>query len=209
MFRPLISANVRSTARRSAPWKSRLTGWPVYLDVTVGSAGACAVAVCAAAGTAARGLVAGPSGATRTGASCTAPADATAAAAGVDRTARAMPRVRRRLVEHDSQVVRRRARTRCGTATARDMSIVTCVTQRRPRVRRDAHALDGSLLDGRRGLHRRRHVRQVDDQAMRSLGLLLDVARDEAAGAEQRDGGGVAAPGHAHVANGGGRARPC
>ena len=29
MFRPLISAKVRSTARRSAPWKSRLTGWPV------------------------------------------------------------------------------------------------------------------------------------------------------------------------------------
>ena len=29
MFRPLISANVRSTARRSAPWKSRLTGCPV------------------------------------------------------------------------------------------------------------------------------------------------------------------------------------
>src|SRR6266852_1183641 len=31
MFSPLISANVRSTARRSAPWKSRLTGLPVYL----------------------------------------------------------------------------------------------------------------------------------------------------------------------------------
>jgi hypothetical protein len=29
MFKPLISANVRSTARRSAPWKSRLIGWPV------------------------------------------------------------------------------------------------------------------------------------------------------------------------------------
>ena len=29
MFRPLISAKVRSTARRSAPWKSRLIGWPV------------------------------------------------------------------------------------------------------------------------------------------------------------------------------------
>ena len=28
MLRPLISENVRSTARRSAPWKSRLTGCP-------------------------------------------------------------------------------------------------------------------------------------------------------------------------------------
>src|SRR5579864_9287802 len=31
MLRPLISEKVRSTARRSAPWKSRLTGWPVNL----------------------------------------------------------------------------------------------------------------------------------------------------------------------------------
>ena len=30
MFRPLISANVRSTDRRSTPWKSMLIGWPVY-----------------------------------------------------------------------------------------------------------------------------------------------------------------------------------
>src|SRR6476646_3872291 len=30
MLSPLISAKVRSTARRSAPWKSRLTGCPLY-----------------------------------------------------------------------------------------------------------------------------------------------------------------------------------
>ena len=35
MFRPLISANVRSTARRSAPWKSRLTGCPVKLPLAL------------------------------------------------------------------------------------------------------------------------------------------------------------------------------
>src|SRR3954471_22137788 len=29
MLSPLISEKVRSTARRSAPWKSRLTGFPV------------------------------------------------------------------------------------------------------------------------------------------------------------------------------------
>src|SRR5262245_18460983 len=31
MLRPLVSANVRSTALRSAPWKSKLIGWPVYV----------------------------------------------------------------------------------------------------------------------------------------------------------------------------------
>ncbi len=31
-FSPLISENVRSTARRSAPWKSSDTGWPVNFD---------------------------------------------------------------------------------------------------------------------------------------------------------------------------------
>jgi len=36
MLRPLISAKVRSTARRSAPWKSRLIGWPVKLPSAAG-----------------------------------------------------------------------------------------------------------------------------------------------------------------------------
>src|SRR3954468_23417108 len=57
-LRPLISANVRSTARRSAPWKSRLIGCPVYclpgrpgwsmVVVAGGGVGGCGV--CATAG---------------------------------------------------------------------------------------------------------------------------------------------------------------
>src|SRR3954468_24640879 len=53
-LRPLISANVRSTARRSAPWKSRLIGCPVYclpgrpgwsmVVVAGGGVGVCATA---------------------------------------------------------------------------------------------------------------------------------------------------------------------
>src|SRR5262245_18175243 len=65
MLSPLISANVRRTARRSAPWKSRLTGCPVYLGalgpicvvcgvgVGVAGGGVCAgggAAACAGAG---------------------------------------------------------------------------------------------------------------------------------------------------------------
>ena len=34
MFRPLISAKVRSTERRSTPWKSMLIGWPAYFFVS-------------------------------------------------------------------------------------------------------------------------------------------------------------------------------
>jgi hypothetical protein len=53
MFSPLISAKVRSTARRSAPWKSRLIGCPLNRRVpSAGVVGGCAGADggCTAAG---------------------------------------------------------------------------------------------------------------------------------------------------------------
>src|SRR4051812_23967666 len=48
MFRPLISANVRSTDRRSASWKSMLIGLPVYCLPPLPGTGSDAVG-CAAA----------------------------------------------------------------------------------------------------------------------------------------------------------------
>src|SRR6476660_3513068 len=73
MFNPLISAKVRRTARRSAPWKSRLTGFPLYLDGFpaiggVWGAGAGAAGGVCAAGVAGGGAWDGPVGGTNTAA---------------------------------------------------------------------------------------------------------------------------------------------
>src|SRR4029079_4877312 len=81
MLRPLISAKVRSTARRSAPWKSRLIGWPVYCFAPETDAARVTGAdcPCAAAGAATGALGAG--GATGPGAAGFSTGAATAAEA--------------------------------------------------------------------------------------------------------------------------------
>ena len=70
MFSPLISANVRSTERRSAPWKSNVTGWPwnrgpagscggTLRSVTGGGGAGCCADELAAAGVPAAARISG------------------------------------------------------------------------------------------------------------------------------------------------------
>src|SRR5262245_20093744 len=49
-LRPLISANVRRTARRSAPWKSRFTGCPVYARCVLVACNCVGFVACVGAG---------------------------------------------------------------------------------------------------------------------------------------------------------------
>ena len=177
-LRPVISAKVRSTARRSTPWKSRLIGWPVkrrgvmspaLRSATVGSVRAVRVT----------------------------------AAAGV-RTVAVAPARRRGQRLRQREVGRRRAERRRVTDGDDDVAPVDGVRlhavgvllrhleddagRARRAVGGDADAIDEALLDVGQRRRGRADARERQHQARRPVLGLFDLGGRQLAVAAQRQG---------------------